>query len=466
MSPSTQSLARFVCNVRDSDFPGEARSRAVDAITDCVACMLAGSREALAPMLLNVVSAAPAANASSALLLGASKYSTPADAALYNGAIAHALDYDDTNHPGYAHASAVIVPAMLALAEKVQATGRDLVTAYILGLEVIGKLGRALNPAHLKQGWHPTATFGTLAATVAAGRLLRLEEPQMVMALGIGASAASGWRGNFGTMVKPLHAGYAARNGVLAALLAREGFVATETALEHRYGYCNVLNHGAGCDFSQLETWGEPLEILTDYGLALKPYPSCGATHTGIEAALLLHREIGNAPIRSVRAGVAELAFEPLIYVVPGTPLEGKFSLHYCIAAALVEGAVNLATFTEKTFANPAIRALIPRIVMEADDRVRDDPEFATVVTVETEAGNRHERFVPLAIGKPARWFSRQQLLDKFMDCGVDVYPRARLQQVFQALQGIDDGMTASDLLGTLKAKASTRRRQAVAARA
>ena len=445
----TRSLARFVCNIGESDFPALARSRAVDAITDCVACMLAGSRESLAAMVLDVVAASEGANGMTSPLVGARRFSTPVDSALYNGAIAHALDYDDTNHPGYAHVSAVIVPVMFALWPQVQATGRSLVTAYVIGLEVIGKLGRALNPAHLKQGWHPTSTFGTLAATGVAARLLRLSEEQTLMALGIGASAAAGWRGNFGTMTKPLHAGYAARNGVLAALLARRGYTATDTALEHRYGYCNILNHGTGCDFGQLACWGNPLEILTDYGLALKPYPSCGATHPGIEAALLLHREIGNEPIVSVRAGVSELAFEPLIYVMPNTPLAGKFSLHYCIAAALVDGVVNLRTFTEARFGDPKIRSLIDRISMEADDRVRRDPEFATIVTVQTASGAYHERQVPLAIGKPQRWFSESLLREKFMDCAQG-FSTDGASALYGTLRSLDGAMKCTTLLEAL----------------
>lgn len=444
MDQVTRKLAKFALSAADADFPAAARSRALDAITDCVGCMLAGSREPLAAMILNVVSAGPR-EAAHGLLLGTALAAAPADAALYNGAIAHALDYDDTNHPAYAHPSASIVSAMFAVAMMARARGRDLVSAYIFGLEVMGKLGRALNTAHYKQGWHATATFGTLAATVVAGRLLRLTEQQMVMALGIAASAAGGLRANFGTMVKPLHAGYAARNGVLAVLLAREGFVASDAALEHPYGYCKVFNHGVGYNLAPLAAWGEPLEILTEYGLALKAFPSCGATHTGIEAALLLRQEIGGAPIRSVRAGVSEMAFEPLIHVMPNAGLEGKFSLHYCIAAALTDGVVNLATFSDEKVADPAIRALIPRIKMEADDRVRHDPEFATVVAVETETGGRHERLVPLAIGKPTRWFSRQQLRDKFFDCGGRALDAGKLEKLFDRLQGLesDDGAHA-----------------------
>jgi 2-methylcitrate dehydratase PrpD len=449
MTQPTRSLAEYVCRTRDGDFPALARSRAVDAITDCVACMFGGCREPVAMKMLNITAAGPRTKRAPALLLGTADYATATDAALYNGAVAHALDYDDTNHPGYAHVGAAVVPALFAIADTGRANGRDLVTAFILGVEVIGKLGRALNPAHMKQGWHPTATFGTLAATVAAGRVLRLDEAQMVMALGIAASAAGGWRANFGTMVKPLHAGYAARNGVLAALLAREGMVATDSALEHRYGYCNVMTPG-GCDFSQLQSWGRPLEILTDYGLALKPYPSCGATHAAIEAALQLHAQLGGAPIRAVRAGVSELAFEPLIYVEPKTPLQGKFSLHYCIAAALVDGVVNLATFSDKVFANPALHALIPKITMEADDRVRHDPEFASVISLETVDGRRFESFVPLAAGKPERWFSRTKMHDKFSDCASGLLNADAIERVFSRLQALDGDAGANKLLDSL----------------
>ena len=449
MDTLARTLARYALQARDDDFPAEARTRALDAITDCIACMIAGAKEPLASMVRNVVSGAPR-ETGRALLVGTNDYSTPADAALYNGAIAHALDYDDTNHPGYAHPSAAILPAMMAVADMAGATGRDIVTAYIIGLEVIGKLGRTMHPQHMKQGWHGTITFGTLAAAVCAGRVMKLTEDQMVMAIGISGSAASGFRANFGTMVKPLHAGYAARNGVLAAQLAREGFEASEQSLEHKYGYANVLNDGRGVDFSQLKCWGEPLEIMTDYGLALKPYPSCGATHTGIEAALHLRKEIGNGEIRSIRAGVSELAFEPLITGTPKSPLEGKFSLPYCISAALTKGAVNLDTFSNETFADAKIQALLQKVTMEADDRVRHDPEFASVVSIEMADGSRHEKLVPLAIGKPERWFSTGQMFDKFLDCGRLVYQRPKIEEVFGVLRSYDSTGPANRLSAAL----------------
>jgi 2-methylcitrate dehydratase PrpD len=434
---STRQLAAFT--VGAANFPPLARSRAVDAITDCIGCMVAGTREALAGPLLRVLPSADAANGSaSAALVGTGRFAAPPDAALFNGTAAHALDYDDTNHPAYAHPSAVLVPTLLALAADVQARGSDLVTAYIIGLEVFGKLGRALNVAHYKRGWHATCTFGTLAATAAASRLLGLDEQRTIMALGIAASSASGLRANFGSMVKPLHAGQAARNGVLATLLAREGFVASETVLEHRYGYCAVFNDGIDLDLEPLAAFGDPLEILTDYGIALKMFPSCGATHPGIEAALEIHRELDGARIRAVRAGVCEMALAPLIYVMPNTALEGKFSMHYCLAAALVDGVVNLSTFTDAKVADPRIRALISRIDMEVDERVRDESEFPTAVRVQTESGRILERMVLLAIGKPDRWLTATQLYGKFAECASRALSPAQIDEVFQRLRALD----------------------------
>jgi len=437
MNTTTRSVAAFAAS--GHDFPPLARSRAVDAITDCVGCMLAGSREPLAAPLLRVLPTSGAAEErASAPLLGTSHYAAPADAALFNGTTAHALDYDDTNHPAYAHPSAVLAPALLALGAKDAVTGRALVDAYIVGFEMFGKLGRALNTAHYKRGWHATGTFGALAAAAAAGNLLRLDERQMVNALGIAGSSASGLRANFGSMVKPFHAGAAARNGLVAALLAREGFVATDAILEHEYGYCDVFNDGLGFDLAPLAAMGESLEILTQYGLALKPYPACGATHPGIEAALMLRRDIGDAPIHSVRAGVCEMALAPLIHVMPKAPLEGKFSLHYCLAAALVDGVVNLDTFTPGKIADRRIRDLIPRITMEVDERVRHGEEFPTLLEIETTDGRRFECTVPLAQGKPERWMTPAQLRAKFGDCAQRAWPAARVDAAFAALRGID----------------------------
>jgi 2-methylcitrate dehydratase PrpD len=448
-SDLTRRMARFT--IARHDFPALARERARDAIADCVGCMLAGSREPLAaPLAATLPSFDTASALFPALMVGRSRHASPADAALFNGTIAHALDFDDTNHPAYAHPSAVLASAMFSVAPLVRASGNALIDAYIVGFEFFGKLGRALNTQHYKRGWHTTGTFGALAAAAAAARLLGLDEQRTTMALGIAASSASGLRASFGSMTKPLHAGQAARNGVLAALMAKEGYTASAQAIEHRYGYLGVFNDGIGHDAAPLTAMGEDLEILTEHGLALKPYAACGATHPGIEAAELLHAELKGRTIRDVRAGVCEMAFAPLIHVMPQSPLEGKFSLHFCIAAALLHGPVTLATFSDERVNDPRVRALIPKIRMELDQRWKDDGEFATEVSVETEDGEQLQRFVPLAQGKPARWFSRERLHAKFGDCASVAMPGDARDAAWRALIDLDSASGCDDVLRAL----------------
>lgn len=445
------SLDEFALGLKHDEVPAHGRRLAVDAITDCVACVLAGFSTELRDPLLAVVGG-PGVKTSAALT-GAGRRASLHDAALYHGALGHALDYDDGSHPAYAHPSTVLVPALLSAASATDASGRDFVTAYVVGLEVLGRLGRALNLQHYKNGWHATSTLGTIAAAAAVGRMLGLTPQQMRMAVGMAASAASGVRVNFGTMTKPLHAGYAARNGVLAATLAREGFTASPDALLHRVGFAHTFNQTGGIAANQLDRWGETLEIVTDFGIALKLFPSCAATHPAIEAALTLHRQLKD-PVREVarvRVGACEIAFEPLIYQEAKTPLQGKFSMHYCVASALLDGTVRLSTFTEEKVARKEVQALAAKTVMEVDERVRDDKEFAAVVSIETTDGRKLEELVHLAPGKPCRWFTPEQMHEKFMDChAASGLTMIDAEALFRRLQALDNDTPMTPVLEAL----------------
>lgn len=444
-------LAEFVVGWEADPLPQLAVRRAADAITDCVGCALAGSKEPIAAILRRVLPISRE-NDGTAPLLGSSDRATPSDAALYNGTLAHALDFDDIAHPAYAHPSAVLVPAIISFADIGNVSGREAVVAYIIGLEVFGKLGRALNTAHYRSGWHATSTFGSLAAAAAGARLLRLDVSQTRAALGIAGSAASGLRANFGTMTKPLHSGYAARNGVLAALLAREGFTANEELLTHKYGFASVFNHGSEIRWDALDRWGEELEVLSEFGLALKPYPSCGATHPAIEAAILVRKDLSGDvdEVEDVHVGVPRLAFEPLIYQKPETPLEGKFSMHYVIAAALCDGTVNLGTFTPEKIGDERIGRLLAKVRMEADERVEASSEFAAIVTARTRNGKTHERSVPLAIGKPARWLGRDDLRAKFVECARFAISQDSAEHAFERFTDLTSAERLGAELATL----------------
>jgi len=272
------------------------------------------------------------------------------------------------------------------------------------------------------------------------------------MAVGIAASASSGLRVNFGTMTKPLHAGYAARNGVLAAVLAREGFTASTEALSHKFGFAKVFNATGGIDETAFASWGGTLEIVTEFGIALKLFPACAATHPAIEAALMLRGQLNDPgrEIARVRVGACELAQEPLIYCEAKTGLQGKFSMHYCVAAALLDGFVRLSTFTDQTVARRDIQNLVAKTVMEVDERVRHDKEFAAIVAVETVDGRKLEQAVHVAPGKPARWFTREQMREKFMDCYAASGLALNAEALLAGLQAMDGAGSVEPILALL----------------
>jgi 2-methylcitrate dehydratase PrpD len=415
--------------------------------------MVAGAGEPVAEMLGRIVGEAtdrPGFPASPLAVSG--RRASPHDAALYNGTLAHAIDYDDVTHPAYAHPGASIVPALLATGAISGASGAEALNAYIIGIEMVSKLGRALNTAHYRNGWHASCTFGTMGAAATAAAMLRLDGDAFARTLGMAASAASGLRANFGTMTKPIHVGYAARNGVLAALMAREGVTASTDVLDHGYGFAEVFNHHGDIAAEHFETWGDPLEILTEFGLGLKPYPACGAAHPPIEAAIRLRDKIdgGLSAIQSIRVGVTEMHFEPMICEHAETGLEAKFCMAYCIAAALMDGDVTLETFMDSAVPRINASGLVEKVRMELDDRVKGNTEFGAVVTIETVGGQRLEEIVPLAMGKPERWFSKERLTSKFHDCCAGVIGKDQASEIFDQAQSIGSAASLDPLIDAI----------------
>src|SRR6266850_3973686 len=236
MSVDPRLLGEFVAS---SMPPAAARTRAARAVLDTIGVTLAGASEPAARIVQAVVSAE---GGDACRILGTRARASASNAALANGTAAHALDYDDMCFVSLAHPSAPLVAAALAAAESTGACGRALLEAYVVGFELEGRLGRAMNPRHYQRGWHCTSTLGTIGAAAAAARLLGLGPDAAGHALSIAASEASGLKENFGTMVKPLHAGLAARNGVLAALLAKAGMTASAAAIDGPQGFLAAMD--------------------------------------------------------------------------------------------------------------------------------------------------------------------------------------------------------------------------------
>ena len=329
----TSMLAEFIGKSRFEDCPPAAVDAARRAITDCLGVMLAGSTEPAARIVQTVAQAE--GGTPLCTIVGTGRRTGGVWAALANGTAAHALDFDDTNFAMMGHPSAPVLAAALAAGELGLATGQDLVHAFLLGFEVETTLAEVINPAHYEHGWHATCTLGTLGAAAAASRLLGLDIAQTATALAVAASQASGLKENFGTMTKPFHAGHAARSGVLAALLAREGWTASEQAIEGPQGYLHAFSAGRR-EPGALMTLGAPWKITTT-GVAVKPYPSCACTHSIIDGALELRRTHGLRPsqIASVVIGVNHAVPNILIHSDPKSGLEAKFSGEFSAAAAL-----------------------------------------------------------------------------------------------------------------------------------
>jgi 2-methylcitrate dehydratase PrpD len=443
----TTAIVDFCSSLEFDDLPERAVTLATDAITDAIGVGILGATEPSMEKLSAALLADGGHGSSFALLTGR-RWSASA-AALLNGTAIHALDFDDTAHPAYSHPTSHLLPVVLALGT--HRPGREVITAYVLGFEIENALGRAMNMSHYAKGWHATSTLGTIAASVMGARLLELDAEGLQIAIGLAASMASGVRANFGTMAKPLHAGLAARNGVQAALLAQVGFTANPHALDHELGYLQVFaGDQAPCE-EVFETLGQPLEILREHALALKPYPSCGATHPAIEAAVALSGGGVTADrIDRIVVGVNRWTPGILIHNHPGTPLEAKFSMQHCVAAALARGRVGLDTFTAEALADPVVAELRDKVRLEVDDRVRDDPEFAAVVTLRLQDGSAVERRVDLAAGKPERWLPRQALRRKFVETSGGVLGASRADAVFETLLALPDAVdlaAAIDLL-------------------
>jgi 2-methylcitrate dehydratase PrpD len=238
-------------------------------------------------------------------------------------------------------------------------------------------------------------------------------------------------------MTKPLHAGLAARNGVLAVLLAKAGWSAAPDILEHPLGFQQVLAGEGGVDESAWDGLADPWEITTEVGLGLKLYPSCAATHCAIEAAQQIRPQIGGGEIRTVTVGQSDLGAQILVHPDALTPLAAKFSMPFCVSAALCYGEVSRTLFTDNGIHDPAIRSLMDRVEVAIDDRVRDHPDFAAAVAVELASGDSREVVVSEPKGTQHRWPTTDTLKAKFHDCATATLDAAAADHTFDTWQAL-----------------------------
>jgi 2-methylcitrate dehydratase PrpD len=426
--------------MRYEDLPAEAVRWAKISFVDTVGCAFAGVNEESARIAQKVLTRGRSGGAS--LIWGTAERTAALDATAINGTASHALDYDDCNNALAGHPSAAVLPAALALGEELEASGRDLILAYVAGFETQGRIAHAVHMHHYEKGWHPTATLGIFGATAASAKLLRLDAERAAIALGIAVSLASGVKANFGTMTKPLHAGECGRNGMYAALLAREGFTASLEAFEHKHGYFEVFNGAGNYDAAKaLAGWADPLEILNP-GVGLKQYPCCGSTHSAIDAMITLRERHKLTPdkVARIESITHDRALAHTNRADPQSTLDAKFSVQYCVARALMHGDVAFEHFEGNAYRDPVVRNLLQRIEVRPHAHKPDGmyEHFQGEVVVTTTDGQRFSARVDQPLRGPQNLIPPDRLKQKFFDCAGRALKTGSISRVYDLLQGFD----------------------------
>jgi 2-methylcitrate dehydratase PrpD len=430
-------IADFVVGFDLGAVPPLAIERARLAFTDTMGVMLAGSQEKVAQIACDMVK--QEGSAPQASVIGQAFHASPQLAALANGVAAHAMDYDFSYIMG--QPMVPIIPALLPLAETTGATPRDVTAAFIVGFEVASRMARANTTQSAAGGWHAVGTIGTTAAAVACARLMKMPAAQIVDAVGISASLAGGFSANFGTMTKPLHAGQAARNGMMAALLAQRGFTASAVALEGTNGYFRAFARGLDVTFAPFHDLGQVWDIA-ERGFRPKLYPCGGLGHTAIDATLELRDQLlpRMADIDRITASITRYAAARIGDKYPVSIENAKFSMPYVAAYTLVHGAPKLAAFTESAIHDEQVRNAAKLVA------VAIDPEFGDIfeespsrIIVSFKDGTKVEKLRYYASGTQQFPLTPAQVEGKFMDCAAHAVSRETADKIFAAMQTLGE---------------------------
>ena len=411
--PVTDTLARFVAETELCAIPEATRHNAKLHILDTLGVALAGVDEPDAKITLEYCARLGAS--AEASIWGTRQKAAASTAAFANGLFAHALDFDDWDAIiRVGHPSSMIVAAALSLGESINASGGEFLKAYVLGLEAIAKMAGAC-PNVQERGFHATPVWGSLGAAFACASLLGLEADKIRAALGIAASGAGGIHRQQGSMVKPFHAGNAARNGAEAALLAKAGFTADPAIIEAPRGFCDTFFGPGKCDYDKMITnIGKPYFIESP-GLGLKWHPCSAPQFLAADAALHLRREHN---IRYEDVAKIEVSIPPLRYgrhyaAEVKTGLRGKFAINYVVALCILDGKLELTTFTDEKVQEPQVQEALGKVQVICDETIPEPGPYCPV-SVELKNGARHSFTAKVAKGHPKNPMTQAEVTEKF----------------------------------------------------
>ena len=435
----TRKLARYVVAAKYEELPAPVRKEAQRTLLNWAGCAIGGSRHETVDIAISAL--APFAGPGQATVLGRKEKLDVLHASLMNGISSHIFDYDDTHLRTIIHPAGPVASAILALAEYQPVSGRDFLNALVLGAEVECRIGNAVWPNHYDIGWHITGTAGVFGSAAAVGKLLRLNEQQMVWALGLAASQPVGLREMFGTMTKSFSPGRAAQNGFTAALMASKNYTSSDQGIEASRGWANVLS--TAHNYSEItEKLGQTYEISIN---TYKPF-ACGVViHPTLDACIQLRNQYKLTADRIERV---ELKVHPLVLELTGkktpqTGLEGKFSVYYAAAVALLQGAAGERQFSDKLAKDPAVVALRDRVVTTLDPAM--GPEQVRVI-VTLKDGRKLEKYIDNVIGSVKNPMSDAALEAKFADLAQGVIPAAQARRVMDLCWGVEKLANAAEV--------------------
>ena len=418
-----QGLGAWTATARGFDSAAMRAARL--ALLDTLACIVAGAEERQAKAAYAAMLAAEA-KGPARTVAGPEGLSLPA-AALVTGAAAHALDYDDYESVGATHPSVPILAAILPLASLRGATLNEVLAAFIVGYEALVRVGQALGYPHYAAGWHSTSSIGPFAAAAATARLLRLAPGETAHALALAASMAAGLKAQFGSDAKAIHAGLAARAGLEAALLAQAGIAAKPGLFEAPYGFmeCYGAPGSPGREGRFALPGGSDTPAIVHHPILRKPWPSCSYTHRPIGAALTLARQVRPGDIRAGRISLPEPYARVAPFIQPTSEAEARFSVPWCVAAALTDGEVSPRSFREPALSRTDLRSLVDRLELDAY-AAGPDLEDQSLIYVDRVAltladGRTVQETVAKVKGGPHDPMTVAEIETKFRLCGGDL---------------------------------------------
>ncbi|MFC5068133.1 MmgE/PrpD family protein [Flaviflagellibacter deserti] len=454
----TRYVADFVVSTRD--VPKDVADLGKKSILDGLGLALSGSVAKSGELVrkhLDEIGLAPGKST----VIGSDRKVASRFAAFANGVGIHADDYDDTQlavapdrvYGLLTHPTAPALPSALAVGEARGASGRDVMLAYHIGVEVECKIAEAINPRHYQTGFHATATCGTFASASAASKLMGLDVETTLRALSIAGSQSAGLRENFGTMTKPFHAGRSSESGVAAAQFADIGWTAAPTILEAPRGFFSAA--GGGYDRGAIHgRLGAPWTFASP-GVSIKPHPSGSLTHPGMTEMLKLIRvnKITADQVKRVRVGTNHNMPNALIHHRPTNELQAKFSMEFCMAILLLEGRAGLNEFTDEVVLRPDVKAMIEKVDFVVDDEAEAAGyhKMTTIIDIDLTDGRRISGRADFGKGSPADPMTYEEVADKFRECAEFArWPSAKAEDVVAMVRDLEELPNIDRLMGAL----------------